>query len=188
MATPTANFAFLKPVSSELFDVATYDSNLDAIDSAINSPGPTQTKLALGLQAIAEMPSSTAAGSALFVAMNIASFTFKAGRRYLIEWTAGVVNNTAGSSNAPLAQIQSCAVTDSASLTTGLTELMGYNLSFNANGQSVRANPKRRITYTTDTTLQIKATLNGAGVLSINGAGGPTWPMQLAIYDEGKQF
>lgn len=187
MATPTANFAFLKPVSAELFDVATYDANLDAIDSAINNPGPTQTKLPLGLMAEVDMTTASAAAAALMVVTNLASFTFKANRRYLVEWIGTVKNNTANT--IALCQIQTCAVTDSASATTGLTEIRGASVQTSYANDDVFFVARRHIMYTSDTTLQIKGTiLPQLGGGSVTFDSGPTWPGQLTVTDEGKQF
>lgn len=139
----------------------------------------------LGLTALSEMAFNSGSSTALTIVQNIASFTFRKNRHYLIKWSAGIVY-TSGS-GAALAQLWSCATTDGAGVTTGLTELMGWNLDFRTANQTIRTAVERHISYTVDTTLQIKSSFNGNGS-TLYGSGGATYPMQLTIEDRGRQF
>lgn len=137
-----------------------------------------------GLCVLADHTSVTPSMTKLTVITSIASFTFKANRQYEIEFTCGVGVVSGSLSNTPLVQLYTCAVTDAAAATTGLTELTGYNVIVSTMGATARANPKRKISYPVDTTLQIKATVspNNNTVLI---AAGETYPAQLSIVDLG---
>lgn len=143
------------------------------------------TRRPLGTVALVEMTSAGGTTSTQQIVMNIASFTFKANRRYEIEWTMGAVGITAGTTG--LAQLFSCSTADGAQAITGLTELTGFNLDWRQASQTSRIVAKRKIMFTVDTTLQIKASLNGNGN-SCYCSAGATWPGQLSIEDKGMQF
>lgn len=187
MSSVTTNYNFLKPATSELYDVTVYDSTLDKIDAAIANPG-TVSKTPLGL--VAQSPDYTVQSGAVAgiqVITNIASFTFKANRNYLIKGTGAAALSVAG--GVILVQLQSCSTSDAANLTTGLTELMGYNVDCRLANQNYRFAPERNIKYSVDTTLQIKLTVNATGSGgSASAAGGPTWPLQMTIEDKGMQI
>jgi hypothetical protein len=172
--------AIIEPAAGEAYSVTVTNNNYDAIITEVN-------KMPRGIQAINELTAASPNIPALQVVQNIASFTFKANRRYVVKWTGGIyctnVANIQG-----LIQIQSCSTADSSSATTNLTELMGWNIE--AVGQNVtqRFAPEREIMYTSDTTLQIKGTFNPTGGGTWIVAAGPTFPAQLSITDVGAQF
>lgn len=139
-----------------------------------------------GLLALSENTSSGGASTGTQVILTIPSFTFLANRWYEVQWTASIQNAT-GASGSPLAQIQVASTADAAAATTGLTEIMGYNVITTGANQTIRMHASRRIRYATNTTYQIKATLNGVGQ-SCNVVAGPTFPAQLSIADLGMQF
>jgi hypothetical protein len=187
MATPTTNFNLLKPATGETYDVALLDSNYDKIDAGIHNPSSSQTLLSLGLMAEADDVTGSGPSSAIQVIQNIASFTFKANRRYLVEWEGTVENNTANT--ICLAQIQTCSTADAANLTTGLTEIRGSAVPTAIANAVIYFCARRHIKYSADTTLQIKGTIApqvGGG--SVTFGAGATWPGQLTITDEGMQF
>lgn len=140
-------------------------------------------RLPLGLKAMQEYTTSTGSTSTLAVQQWIPTFTFKANRRYRVEWSLSVACSTAGSG---LVQIHTCSTADAAGATTGLTEIMGYNLRFAVNSETKRVYLKREIQYTADTTLQLKGTINvGTGAWM---QAGTTFPGQLSVTDMGQQF
>lgn len=132
-----------------------------------------------GLQVVAQRTANISGTTNTWVAIYIPSFTFKANRNYQIIWTGAAYSSTA--QQGALAQIQSCSTADAAAANTGLTELMGYNLVDVIANQNYKFNVTRGLSFTADTSLQIKGTLT----TTENLAAGPTYPSQLSIIDLG---
>ena len=155
-------------------DINSILTRLNAID-ALNAKAP------LGLVKL-DSRTTTGSGSSMWICQSTNAFTFKANRRYLIEWAAGASHGTAGTQG--LAQLYSAPSSDTWNSTSNLTELMGFNIDFRTAGNAYRVNPKRQISYTSDTTVQIKAALSAGTSL----VAGSTYPAQLSITDLGAQF
>ena len=125
--------------------------------------------------------------SALTVVYNIASFTFKAGRKYRIVWDTDWLS--ASTDTAAAFTVASASTADAAALTTGLTVLGVRNAQSRLAVISAPALVTAYYDPAVDTTTQIKflASIDGAGTtLTVQGnrTGGPT---TYRIYDDGAQ-
>lgn len=182
MSTVTTRLGLTKPAGVEQFNLATYNNNLDVIDTYASG---TVDKMAKGLVSELQTTAASGAFSALSVVRNIATFTFKANRRYAVDWESHI-SGSADGDYADLA-IQTCATTDSASLTTGLT--MKRQITTRV---TTTVNPFRvtaPLFYATDTTLQIKflgTRTAGTGTITIEG--GSARIDLIRIIDLGQQI
>lgn len=115
---------------------------------------------------------------------NIPSFTFKANRWYTIEWDAGIYGSVGD--QYPQLAIATCAVTDAASLTTGLTVLMNRTTNLRVAGSGEAFRVTRKVKYAVDTTVQVKfqgMVAAGGGNFIFSGAAQN--PIQYSITDQG---
>jgi hypothetical protein len=125
--------------------------------------------------------------TSLTVVNNIPSFTFKAGRRYEITWDGHHQSSVAG--DYIDMQIATCATTDSASLTTGLTVLRQKTFECPGINQLSPDIIKAPVTYAVDTTKQIKFAAqraSGTGTLSTTASANVNILYQ--IHDVGAQL
>lgn len=139
---------------------------------------------ALGLVYEGVVTTNSGGFTALTVVNNIPTFTFKAGRRYEIVWD-GHYRSTVAGDYLDLS-IQTCATTDGAAVTTGLT--LKRQKTVRANGTDILEPHVVRApaTYGTDTTLQIKflgARGAGTGTCTIHASA--TTTVLYQIYDLG---
>jgi hypothetical protein len=184
VSTVTTKLGLVKPAGPEQFNLATYNNNLDIVDAyAVN----TVEKLAPGLKLESVVTTNSGSFSAITIISNIATFTFKANRHYEVVWD-GHHQSTVDGDYIDM-QIATCAVSDTASLTTGLTvkrqktfRCVGANL-INPNG--LRA----PVFFGVDTTVQIKfAATRGTGTGSITMIASVNDTMLYQIHDLGAQF
>lgn len=184
MAGSTTNYGLTKPAVGEAYDINIGNNNSDIIDTQILN----RTKQALGLLQKTQVATSTGAISALAVVNNIATYTFKAGRKYRIVWDSdwyGASANTSGAFS-----VATCSTADAAALTTGLTTI-GLR-----NAQAPVANVTAPFLVTgylepvADTTVQLKfcAAIDGSGTTLIVQGNRTGAPSQYRIYDDGAQF
>jgi hypothetical protein len=156
---------------------------LETYNGTAWGPGPS----AQGLVDQAIVTASSGGFTSLTVVNNIPSFTFKAGRRYEITWD-GHHQSTAAGDYIDM-QIATCATTDSASLTTGLTVLRQKTFQCPAANQLSPDIIKAPVTYAVDTTKQIKFAAqraSGTGTLSTTASANVNILYQ--IHDVGAQL
>lgn len=118
--------------------------------------------------------------TALAVINNIPTFTFKAGRRYEIVWDGHYQSSVAG--DYVDLSIETCATTDGASVTTGLTRLRHKTFRAGAANMLEPIIVRAPATYGTDTTLQIKFLGSrgaGTGTCTIIGSANATILYQI---------
>lgn len=143
-----------KPEGGELHSRAQYLRNLDRM----NQIAADNAKLAKGFVAYTELSGNTGTINTLMVVLNIASFTFKANRRYRVGASGGgysnVTNATYGFS------INRTPVTETATSTANLDGLKSRSFRWDIAGEGREAFgvAKENLMFTTDTTLQIKLT------------------------------
>jgi hypothetical protein len=168
-----------KPLGSELHSRPMVNRNYDRTNQiAIDS-----NKQASGIMYRDIRTSASAATTTLSVIHNIASFTFKAGRKYRITWDYSAAISATG--NYFDLTISSCAVTDASNLTTGLTSLVVRSTTSVGTGGEPGC-LTALYEPVSDSTLQLKFTAErkvGAG----------TWTMEsktayFIIEDEGAQY
>jgi hypothetical protein len=188
MSTSTPNIGLVKPAEPEQYDLDVINNNSDAIDLKYGEID----KVAKGL--VFESKVATNSGNVTdAIINNIASFTFKAGRRYRIEWDYSYIHSGNGDSYFYMV-IGSCATSDAAALLTGITTLEGrtkgaitaYGLGTAQHTGPVVAN---YAPGASDQTLQIKfraLRVNGDDGITIVGNAGE--PAKYCIYDDGKQI
>lgn len=125
---------------------------------------------------------------AIVVLQSIASFTFRAGRKYRIVLEANYYTDNLDT--VVLFRVGTCATTDSASSTTGITIRNQTNKQATRTTTGFPVGPLTGLFEpTVDTTLQVKATAQrvvGTGSFFMQRA--PETPNILAIYDDGAQF
>jgi hypothetical protein len=129
---------------------------------------------------------NSGAFSTASVVANIASFTFKAGRRYRIVWDFSYNTSTAGTYMSMC--IARCSTTDAAALTTGLTNLGGRTIHTDGAGLTESRTIYGYYNPTTDSTVQIKfygARTAGTGTMTILSASEPAY---YYIEDLGAQL
>jgi hypothetical protein len=139
-----------------------------------------------GLLYVQMVPSSTGqiSGTTPVVVNNVPTFTFKANRWYEITWDFSYYCSVANAY--PQFLITTCSTADAAALATGLTSIRFLTLSTPIAGNSEGGTVRRRIKYTTDTTLQIKfCSLISAGGGSVVITSAADSPVQYAITDLG---
>lgn len=206
----TTNTGKLAVVAGVPTSGATYPANAPAIPSnakavawinvPANAPSITNANItnlasfpaspasfARGLQHEGVVSGSSGGFTGLTVINNIASFTFKAGRRYEIVWDGHHQSSIAG--DIVDMQIATCATADAASAITGLT--VRRKKFFGCPSANVLAPnfTKAPLTFAADTTLQVKflAQRNtGTGTVSISATTEATILYQ--INDVGAQF
>lgn len=142
---------------------------------------------AKGRMWLARVASNTGAITSLAVVNNLATYTFKGGRKYRIVWDTDWLSSAANVHCA--AYIATCATTDAASLTTGLTNLVVRNSVSALAVVSAYLHVEAYYEPSVDTITQVKFLVQmdgGSGNVTIQGnrAGGTVY----AIYDEGLQY
>lgn len=185
MATPTTYYNLLKPATGETYDVNLLDTNYDKIDAELHNA----SLRALGYVAYAEMAANSSALTTIAVATFIASFTFKAGRRYRIGASGGGFFSDTASTFA--FAINTCSTADGSSVTTGLTQIKARSVRGDvaSEGRELMSIAKENFTVASDTTLQLKLTaarLNGTGTVTL--ASDSTNRVCLFVEDLGAQF
>lgn len=188
MSTSTPTINLVKPAKPEQYNLDVVNNNSDAIDAAFAADRTANGKLAKGLvnQAIG---TSTSGGitTTLTIISNIATFTFKANRNYLIVWD-GHISSTVDGDVADLS-INTCAVADSASLNTGLTvkrQKTRKVVGANAMADFVIHAP---VKFGVDTTLQIKfAMVRASGSGSVTVQASANVNVLYRILDEGSEI
>lgn len=183
MSTVTPNINLVKPAPLEQFSLATYNNNLDLIDT---EEGANRIQSA-GMKTNKKVIANGIGLTTLSVVENIASFAFKGGRRYRIVWHAGYANSAA--SNYFDLAIHTCSTADAAALTTGLTTIISRSYTANnaASGESFYVEAVYE--PPSDTTLQVKFTVArslGAGTWTLQASA--TAPAWYYIEDVGDQF
>lgn len=180
MSTVTTYLNLVKPAPLEAFSRATYNTNLDLIDTAYD-------KLAKGQVGHAEVPNPSGAIGAKTVIINIASVSFKAGRKYKIELHGNY--SASGTTSTAAFTIGTCSTADAANNSTGITNIKSIADRPNVTGEGRSlAVIRTGITFGVDTTLQIKATIE-----RVNGGDGfftscsADNPITLTVYDMGAQ-
>lgn len=182
MSTSTTFLGLVKPAAGEAFSRATYNNNLDDIDdNAIQD-----NNKAKGLVYMHESSSNSGPHTDGIVS-NIASFTFKGGRKYRIVWDASHI--LGDSTTFFYMNINTCLVTDSPTIITGLTGLGGRTI----HRQNTTGHYTGPITAYfnpgSDTTVQVKfraTRVGGAATMTVVGNSGEK--AVYAIYDDGDQI
>jgi hypothetical protein len=175
-----------KPLGAELHSRAMYNRNLDrtnqvAIDAAKKADG-------LKIRHVMDTSDSSAVTTEASLGNTIASFTFKAGRKYRIAFEGNFY--TSNIDTVLLLKLGTCAVTDADNLTTGVTVLKQTDFQ----AQSATRGYPCDITYSkfepvSDTTLKIKMLASRvAGTGNIFFQRGAATPAILYIEDLGAQF
>lgn len=181
MSTVTPYLNLVKPAPLENFSRATYNTNLDLVDT----DAITQNKAAKGFMPGGKSrTTASAAVSALSVLENIATFTFKGGRKYRIGWDCSYAFSVA--SDAFTVSIQSCSTADAATLTTGLTELVSRVKTVPAANQGTHLSLNAVYEPASDITLQIKFLVSrifGSGTFTMEAS--KSW---FTIEDLGAQY
>jgi len=142
---------------------------------------------ALGLLSYSEVTTSGGSTSALTVVNNIASFSFKGGRKYLITWDFSYQGSIAG--NYVTALIGTCATGDTAVSTTGITQRNGRAFKIHDAGVDSAGIVRASYRPPSDATLQVKfltSVTTGAGTARISGSA--LQPVSYTIEDLGAQF
>lgn len=142
---------------------------------------------AKGLQYEGVVTAGSGAFTTLAVVNNIPTFTFKAGRRYEIVWDGHYQSTVAG--DYLDLSIQTCATTDAAGLTTGLTLLRQKTFRCNAVSTLEPHVVRATVKYASDTTVQIKFLgARGAGTGSGSITGSAITTILYQINDMGAQI
>jgi hypothetical protein len=142
---------------------------------------------AQGLQSHTPVITNSGSVTALTVVNNLASFSFKGGRKYRLVWDFSYQGNTAG--NYVTALIGTCSTADAAGLTTGITQLNGRPWKIHDGGVDSSGRVEAIYKPSSDTTLQIKFLIQvttGAGTARISGSA--LQPVDYTIEDLGAQF
>jgi hypothetical protein len=189
VSTVTTKLGLTKPIGIEQFSLATLNNNMDIIDAyAVN----TVEKLAKGL-VFQNLVTSSSGSVTDAIINNIASFTFKANKRYRIEWDFSHL----GSGNCDSlfhCSINTCAISDPAAQLTGLTTIDGrtkglltsYGLGATQyNGPVIASYSPGAV----DTTLQIKFRVQRVvGDDGLTVVGGANERVRYEIYEVGQQI
>lgn len=188
MSTVTTYLNLVKPASPEQFSLATYNNNLDLVDTHLKD---VVQKMAKGYAAYVELASNSPGINTQAVVLNIPSFTFRANRNYRIGASGNGSVDALGSAFGFL--LTTCAVADAAAVTTGLTQLRGSTYRFDSTGEGravLDGLAKDRLVFGADTTLQIK--LTAARIVGTTGSvtllSGSTDRTCLYIEDLGAQI
>jgi hypothetical protein len=183
VSTSTTNYGYVKPAAGEAFSRSTYNTTLDDIDGDIKD----REKQALGQVAIGSVTANNGPFGSKTVITFIASYTFKANRKYRIAAEGNYFMS--GTSSTAQFVIHTCSTADSSSSVAGLTALKSSTQRPNVSSEGRDFHVARDgVTYGTDTTLQIKLTaerLSGADGLTTQASA--TDPITLVIYDMGNQ-
>lgn len=183
MSTVTPKLNLVKPATIEQYSLATYNNNLDKLDAS----AVVDANMSEGLKAITKVVANSGSVTALTVIQNIASFTFKGGRKYHLVWSFQYQGSVAG--NYCNASINSAPTADPAAQISGMTA-MG-NKQWKIHDAAVTHTGFSEAWYepVSDITLQIKFCLQvttGAGTsLIVSSASSPSW---LTIDDRGDQI
>jgi hypothetical protein len=164
------------------------DNTTDALKPASTAQALLNSKAPLGAVAqVITAVSPAAIGTTRVVVQNIATYAFKAGRKYRIHWAFEYTGSTTG--NYGSFDINTAPVADSASSINNLTKIGGSSLQVNDANTGSHGDAYAFFNPTSDVTLQIKATTyvwTGSGNLVLRAFA--TNPLVLTIFDEGKQF
>jgi hypothetical protein len=189
VATPTPNLGLLEPLVGEFYSVQTTNDNNSKIDAEVG----LERKFAKGrLNLLTGITNSGAIGSTLTIINNIASFTFKGGRKYDIVYEFSFTASSAGEYEN--VAIFSAPVGDAAGLITGLTCLQSRTFPGPGAGLTDTKTIRAHFDPATDTTVQIKVggkCLSGGGfTFTIIGNSGTLTaePNQFYIEDKGAQY
>ncbi len=184
MSTVTPRLGLTKPAGIEQFNLATYNTNLDLIDTeSINV-----AKNGSGSMVFARYNATSSAITTLTVVFAIPTFTFKANRKYKITFIGN--GYTSDNTSTFLIAVQTCLVSDPLAQTTGLSQVRprAIKLDTALEGRSFDFTAPN-VTFGSDTTLQIKFTaqrLSGGGGITITGNN--TDPCEMVIEDLGLNF
>lgn len=183
MSTVTPFLNLVKPAPLEAFSRATYNNNLDLVDANALS----DSKRAEGLKSIQQSSASSGPHTDGIVS-NIASYTFKGGRKYRIVWDASM--SITDTTTFFYMTINTCATTDAAGIITGLTALEGRTVHRPIANSTVYSGPiTAYFNPGADTTVQLKfraTRVGGAGTLTVAANAGEK--ASYVIYDDGAQF
>lgn len=184
MADITTYLGLEKPIGGEKHSRAMINRNYDRVEAN----GLDDSKRPMGLVYEKKVTGNSAA-TADAIIENIASFTFKANRKYRIVWDASYLQGGVGSLF--FCTINTAPLADAANLTTNLTILRGATKGVNGLANSTQYTGP--ITFAhfrplVDTTTQIKFRIMrvvGGDLMTVVGNTGEEAFYQ--IYDEGAQ-
>ncbi len=166
MSTSTTLLGLVKPATGEQFSLSTYNNNLDTVDTYAVAQVEKRSK---GYMPESKVRTAAANGlTTLVVVEFIASFTFKANRKYRIAWDFSYTMSVL--SDIFTGKIQSCSTADSSTLITGLTELIARSLYVTATGAGTHGKIETYYLPGSDTTVQLKFTMEralGTGTFSM---------------------
>jgi hypothetical protein len=169
-----------KPLGAELHSRALINRNYDRTNQiAIDS-----NKQANGVMLDKDHAAAANGITTIYVFDALASFTFKAGRKYRIRWE--FTYSMSALSNVFYFKIQSCNPADADNVTTGLTQLSARPAIVVAAGSPEFFGFEAYYKPVADTTVKIKFTVErsvGGGTLSIAAD-----PAYMYIEDIGAQF
>lgn len=183
MSTTTPKLGLTKPAIGEAYSLAVINNNSDLIDAFATAQALTSE----GGKTLTKITANSGAITALTVIQNIASFSFKGGRRYIIRWNMHYQGSVAG--NYANYAIHTCSTADAANLTTGLTTIGGGQHKVHDATQTHKSVAEAIYEPVSDTTLQIKFTAQvvvGAGTTTIISSVGS--PSTISIEDWGDMF
>lgn len=171
------------PDPGESYSLALLNTNNTNIAAEVN----LLNKFAKGEVAHTEVTTNSSAIGIRTVVLNIASFNFKANRKYKVEFHGNY--SCSGTTSTAAFTIGTCAVADAASLTTGITNIKSIADKPNtANEGRLMSVVRNHLLYSSDTTLQIKATIERVtGSDGFYTSCGADNPLTLTIYDMGAQ-
>jgi hypothetical protein len=179
--TIPANAIALAWISVAASAASILTANITTIPTGATTP-------ALGIMPGRVKVTASGAGlTTLAVQNNIASFTFRANRRYKIVWHGGYSLSVA-TDYFNLA-IQTCSTADAAGAITGLTAVQSRSYTANAAGAGESFYVEAIHEPASDTTLQIKFTVAralGSGTWTLQAAA--TAPSYCYIEDQGAQI
>ena len=180
MSTVTTFLNLVKPAPLEAFSRATYNTNLDLIDAYVLG---TAEKLPKGIVSYETRSSASAGITAKGIVENIPTVTFKGGRMYKVVWNASATVSVADGYFT--LGISTCLTTDSAALTTGLTDITTSSVKAVSTGGE-RFYVEGIYEPPADITLQLKFWAERA-------TGTGTWTMEnkkawFYVEDMGDQF
>lgn len=188
MADITTYLGLEKPIPGEKYSRALYNRNMDRVELNAQTKDTEFGKHALGLVWQSHVGSSSG-NVADAVINNIATFTFKANRRYRIVWDFSYLMTGTGSLF--YVSINKCAVSDPAAQLSGMTPLEGRTKGIvNHPGSTQHSGPvvSYHIQNASDETTQIKFRVQrvvGGDGLTIVGQANER--CVYSIYDDGLQ-
>lgn len=186
MSGVTDNYGLILPADGEAYNVDILNQNNIAIDALIKE----RARQAEGVK-VRDIENTSdsgpVAGTEASLASGIASFAFKADRKYWIGFKGNYyVDNV---DTIGLFKIGTCAVADVQTLTTGVTVLDQTSIGCHVTNRGVPLNFKALYEPSADTTLQIKVLLGrvqGTGNLRMQRSAAA--PNILYIEDAGAQY